>query len=79
MQHLRAEDGVNFFVAGGAGAGLRVPTAGPRTIYAQAVHGFAVVDVSQRALKVKFVDINLAELYSHTIEKADPTSSSGGQ
>lgn len=79
MQHLRTDGGVNFFVAGGAGAGLRVPTAGPRTIFAQAVHGFAVMEVAPNALTVRFVDVNLAELYKHTIEKAEATSSSGGQ
>ena len=79
MQHLKSEGGVHFFVAGGAGAGLRVPTAGPRTLFAQAVHGFSVVEIKDSALTVRFVDVNLAELYSHTIEKADLTTSSGGQ
>jgi hypothetical protein len=77
MQHLRAEGGVNFFVAGGAGAGLRVPTAGPRTLFARAVHGFAVLEVSDRAATVRFIDVNLAELYSYTVQKAGVTSSAG--
>ena len=77
MQHLRPEGSVHFFVAGGAGAGLRLPTAGPRTIFAQAVHGFSVIEVAQNALTVRFIDVNLAELYSHTIAKAESTASSG--
>jgi hypothetical protein len=79
VQHLRADGGVNFFVAGGAGAGLRTPAAGPRTIFAQAVHGFAVMEVAPKALTVRFIDVNLAELYKHTIEKAEGASSSGAQ
>jgi hypothetical protein len=77
MQHLRADDGVHFFVAGGAGAGLRPPKPTPRTIYAQAVHGFAVLEIKPTAFTVRFVDVNQSELYSYTIEKAVEVSSSG--
>jgi hypothetical protein len=79
MQHLRSEGSVNFFVAGGAGAGLRIPSADPRTLFAQAVHGFAVLEVAPNAVTVRFVDINLAELYSHTIKKEGQAFSSDAQ
>jgi hypothetical protein len=38
MQHLKTEAGVHFFVAGGAGAGLRIPKPDERTIFARDVH-----------------------------------------
>ena len=78
MQHLRPEDGVNFFVAGGAGAGLRPPVPNPRTIFARDAHGFSVLEVSQDALTVRFIDTKLGEMYTHTIPKTSGASAATG-
>jgi hypothetical protein len=69
MQHLKTEAGVHFFVAGGAGAGLRKPTPGERTIFAQGVHGFSVLDISPDSFQVRFMDTQLKEIYSYSIQK----------
>jgi tartrate-resistant acid phosphatase type 5 len=70
LQHLKAEDGVHFFVSGGAGAGLREPKPGPRSIFAKAVHGFCVVEADAKQMKVTFVDTSLNRLHEATLTKA---------
>lgn len=79
MQHLKTEGGVHFFVAGGAGAGLRVPTPDPRTLFAQAVHGFASLEVGNESLTVRFLDVGLNGIYSYRIAKPLTTSASGAE
>jgi tartrate-resistant acid phosphatase type 5 len=69
MQHLKTEAGVHFFVAGGAGAGLRKPIPGDRTIFAQGVHGFSVLDIAPQSFQVRFMNIELNEIYSYSIQK----------
>jgi tartrate-resistant acid phosphatase type 5 len=69
MQHLKTEAGVHFFVAGGAGAGLRKPTPGERTLFAQDAHGFSVLDIAPRSFQVRFLDTELKEIYSYSIQK----------
>jgi tartrate-resistant acid phosphatase type 5 len=69
MQHLKTEAGVHFFVAGGAGAGLRKPTPGERTLFAQDAHGFSVLDIASRSFQVRFLDTELKEIYSYSIQK----------
>lgn len=55
LQHLKAEDGVHFFVAGGGGAGIRPVKSDPRALFAKSSYGFAVVEADAERLKVKFV------------------------
>lgn len=70
MQHLTAEAGVHFFVAGGGGAGLRIPKPGARSVYARDVHGFAVLEAARDTVTVRFIGADgLAELYSYVIRK----------
>jgi tartrate-resistant acid phosphatase type 5 len=69
MQHLKSEAGVHFFVAGGAGAGLRVPKPHERAIFAQNLHGFAVLDVTPKSFQVRFIGTDLKEIYTHTITR----------
>lgn len=69
MQHLKSEAGVHFFVAGGAGAGLRPPKPHGRTIFAQNIHGFSVLDITSNSFRVRFIGTDLNEIYAHTISK----------
>jgi len=68
-QHLKAEDGVNFFVSGGGGAGVREPKPGPRSLFAKATHGFSVVEADGKTLKIRFIDTSLKEVYEATLVK----------
>ncbi|MEP7272424.1 MAG: metallophosphoesterase [Acidobacteriota bacterium] len=70
FQHLKAEDGLHFFVAGVGGAGLRQPKPGPRSIFATAEFGFAVIEADARQLKVRFVNAENKELHQATLSKA---------
>ena len=69
LQHLKPEGGVHFFVSGGAGAGIRQPKPGPRSLFAKGVHGFAVLEADARELKVRFFDRNLSQLYEYVLRK----------
>ena len=70
LQHLKAEDGVHFFVSGGGGAGLREPKPGPRSLFAKAVHGFSVVEADAKQMKVTFIDTSLNRLHEATLTKS---------
>jgi hypothetical protein len=70
LQHLKAEDGVHFFVAGGGGASLRPLTVGPRSLFAKDAHAFSVVEASGNQLKVRFIDTSLNQLYEATLTKS---------
>src|SRR5262245_65086399 len=70
LQHLKAEDGVHFFVAGGGGAGIRKIEMGPRSLFAKSEYGFCVLEVDSKQLKVKFVDSSLKQLYEATLTKS---------
>jgi len=71
LQHLQEEDGVHFFVAGGGGAKTRAPHSDPRSLFAQAAHGFAVLDADDASLTVRFISEDSRELYTSTIRKPD--------
>jgi hypothetical protein len=71
LQHLREEDGIHYFVAGGGGAKTREPHSDPRSLFARADHGFAVLDVDPSSLTVHFIGEDSHELYSSTIRKHD--------
>jgi len=70
LQHLKAEDGVHFFVAGGGGAGLRPPKPGLRSLFAKDAHAFCVLETDGRQLKVRFIDTSLNQLYEATLAKS---------
>ncbi len=67
MQHLKPEGKLNFFVVGGSGASIRPPTPGPRTLFAEAFFGFAVIEADAAQFKITFVDSNSQPLYSQTL------------
>ena len=69
MQHLKSEAGVHFFIAGGAGAGLRPLKTDPRTLFGQPIHGFSVLEANRDEFKVRFVDTSMNEVLAHTIRK----------
>ena len=70
LQHLKAEEGVHFFVAGGGGAGLRPLKPDPRSLFAKDAHAFAVVEANGKQLKVRFIDTALKPLYEATLTKS---------
>ncbi len=69
LQHLKAEDGVQFFVNGGGGAAIRKSEPGPRTLFAKGAYGFATIEADLQNLTVKYFDTNLVELYKYTLAK----------
>ncbi len=69
LQHLQAEAGVHFFVAGGGGASIRPTNPDPRTLFAKSSFGFAVLEADAGQLTVKFVDTNLDQLYEFTLNR----------
>src|SRR5262249_21167323 len=77
LQHLKEEEGVHFFVAGGGGAKTRAPHAGPRSLFARAGHGFAVLDADDSSLTVRFLDDDSKELYAATIRKTHDDPKNG--
>ncbi|MEP7274305.1 MAG: metallophosphoesterase, partial [Acidobacteriota bacterium] len=70
QRHLKAEDGVHFFISGGGGAELNEPKPGPRSVFARATHGFIVVEADGRQLKVRFIDPTGKELHQATLSKS---------
>ena len=59
IQHLKDEDGVHFFIAGGAGAGIRPVKSHPRAIFAQSIYGFSVLEANHDVFRVRFIDSGL--------------------
>ena len=78
LQHLREDTGVHFFVVGGGGAvNVRQPKGGPRALFAQGVHGFAVLDFDDRALTLTFFDPALNRLHETTVTATPRRAASG--
>lgn len=69
LNYIKPESGVHFFVSGGGGATLYKVKTAPRTLFAQAVNGFSVLEADANALTVKFVGVDQKQLYEHTIRK----------
>lgn len=71
LQEEKPEDGVHFFVSGGAGAGLYEFNPYDRTIFKQKVNGFTVLEANGTTLKVSFVGTDGKELYQRTLSKGE--------
>jgi hypothetical protein len=69
LQHLKEEGGVQFFVSGGGGAGIRPIKGGPRSLFAKSAYGFAVLEADNNQLKVTFVGADSEKLYEYTMKK----------
>jgi hypothetical protein len=69
MQHLGPEQGVHYFVAGSGGAAVRPVEAGPRSRFASSTHGFAVLEIDDRELRVRFLSVDLEPLYEHALRR----------
>ncbi len=67
LQHLAAEDGVHFVIAGGGGASPYPTTAAARLLFAASQNGFAVIDADRKSLSVSLVDDDLKVLHRFTI------------
>lgn len=69
MQELKPEEGVHFFVAGAGGATLYETNEYPRTLFKSSVHGFGVLEATDRAASLSFVGLDGKTLYRREIEK----------
>jgi tartrate-resistant acid phosphatase type 5 len=70
LEHLRPVQGVNLFVAGGGGAlTYGVEPDSPNALFAKEVFGFAVLEIEDNSITVRFVDKNGNQLYQTTITK----------
>ncbi len=70
LQHLKAEEGVHFFVAGGGGAGIRPIKAYEGSLFARSAYAFAVLEANAKQLKLRFVDTSLNQLYEAALTKS---------
>jgi hypothetical protein len=67
LQHIGAEDGVHFVIAGGGGAGTYPTRPGSRSQFAASQNGFAVIEADRRTLSVKLIDGDLNVLHQFAI------------
>jgi len=67
MQHLAPEGRLHFFVAGGGGANIRPVNPEGRAIFKQSSYGFAVLEVDEDTLVVRFVDADLNQIYEYKV------------
>ncbi len=67
LQHLTSDSGLPLFIVGGGGAGLRPVQVGPHTVWAKSSHGFSVLDIDAKRLRVRFIAPDLELLYEHTL------------
>ena len=69
LDHLKREGGVEFFVSGGAGAGLYKVTPRARSLFVESRNGFSVVEADSRALTLRFIGADSKALYEYSIKK----------
>jgi tartrate-resistant acid phosphatase type 5 len=69
VNHIKSENGIHFFVSGGAGAGLYKVAPKERTLFAQSINAFAVIDADAKEMKFRFIDADNKPLYEYTIRK----------
>lgn len=67
LQEEKPEDGVHFFISGGAGAGLYDFNPYDRTIFKEKLNGFTVLEADANRLQIKFVGTDGKELYTRTL------------
>jgi hypothetical protein len=67
LEHLVAEGGVNFVIAGGGGAAPYPIKPGPRALFTASANGFAVIDADQKALTVSLIGTDLKVLHRFAI------------
>ena len=60
---------MHFFVSGTGGVSVRPPHPDPRSLFAQAVYGFTVLEIDDAHLGVKFLDTDLKLLYEHRLTR----------
>jgi len=69
LNHIKPEAGVQFFVSGGGGAGVYKVKPGERTLFAQSINGFSVIEADSASLTVRFVAADSKQLYEYTMKK----------
>jgi tartrate-resistant acid phosphatase type 5 len=69
VNHIKPENGIQFFVSGGAGAGLYKVTPKERTLFAQSINAFAVIEADAREIKFRFIDADNKPIYECLIDK----------
>lgn len=69
VNHIKPENGIQFFVSGGGGAGLYKVTPKERTLFAQSINAFAVIEADAREIKFRFIDSDNKPLYEYIINK----------
>jgi tartrate-resistant acid phosphatase type 5 len=69
LNHMKPEGGVEFFVSGGAGAGLYKVKPGSRSLFAESKNGFSILEVDARKLKLGFIGADSTQLYEYSISK----------
>jgi tartrate-resistant acid phosphatase type 5 len=70
LEHLKPENGLHFFIAGGGGASLYpVWEQSPQALFAKSLHGFAAISASASEFTVEFIGMDGISLYSHTLRK----------
>jgi predicted MPP superfamily phosphohydrolase len=69
LNHIKPEAGVQFFVSGGGGAGLYRVKPGERSLFAQSVNGFTVVEADSASRTVRFIGADSKQLYEYSMRK----------
>ena len=69
LNHIKSEAGVEFFVSGGGGAGLYRVTPAARSLFAQSLNGFAVIEANSGSLTVRFIGADSKQLYEYSMRK----------
>jgi hypothetical protein len=70
MQHLAPLGDLNLIVAGSGGAtSYGTDDHDPRALFARSTYGFAVLELSDRSLAIRFIDSAGTELYSSIIDR----------
>ena len=73
LQHLGPDEGIHFFVSGGAGAALRPVGTDPRQVWGLSAPGFAVLDIAPEAVSVKFIGTAQQVLYEYRLQPKSQT------
>lgn len=72
FEHLKPEDGVNLFVAGGSGQAASPGDSFDRDalfVSKGGLNGFAVLELDEHALTMRFVDMDGRQMYETTLHK----------